>query len=91
MSRVPMLDLARRTAALEPDLSEAVAAVLRRGVFLLGPETEAFEAELRAIVRLSFFDLAGVSGDDATAHYWDGGAGVNASWWPPVPTFLSGS
>jgi len=43
-----MLDLARRTAALEPDLSDAIAAVLRRGVFLLGPETEAFEAEFAA-------------------------------------------
>jgi len=43
-----MLDLARRTAALEPELSEAIACVLRRGVFLLGPETEAFEAEFAA-------------------------------------------
>jgi dTDP-3-amino-3,4,6-trideoxy-alpha-D-glucose transaminase len=48
VSRVPVLDLARRTAALEPELSEAIARVLARGVFLLGPETEAFEAELAA-------------------------------------------
>jgi len=45
MSRVPVVDLARRTAALEPELSEAIACVLASGVFLLGPETEAFEAE----------------------------------------------
>ena len=45
MSRVPVVDLARRTAALEPELSEAIASVLASGVFLLGPETEAFEAE----------------------------------------------
>ena len=48
MSRVPVLDLARRTAALEPELSDAIAAVLQRGVFLLGPETDAFEAEFAA-------------------------------------------
>src|SRR5262245_16071990 len=48
MSRIPVVDLARRTAALEPELSEAIARVLARSVFLLGPETEAFEAELAA-------------------------------------------
>ena len=48
MNRIPVVDLARRTAALEPELSEAIARVLARGVFLLGPETEAFEAELAA-------------------------------------------
>jgi len=45
VSRIPVVDLARRTAALEPELSESIAAVLARGVFLLGPETEAFEVE----------------------------------------------
>lgn len=45
---VPVLDLARRAAALQPDLGDAIARVLRRGVFLLGPETEAFEAEFAA-------------------------------------------
>ena len=48
MERVPVLDLARRAAALEPALSAAIAAVLQRGVFLLGPETEAFEVEFAA-------------------------------------------
>jgi dTDP-3-amino-3,4,6-trideoxy-alpha-D-glucose transaminase len=48
VSRIPVVDLARRTATLEPEVSEAIAAVLRRGVFLLGPETEAFEAEFAA-------------------------------------------
>jgi dTDP-3-amino-3,4,6-trideoxy-alpha-D-glucose transaminase len=46
--RIPVVDLARRTAALEPELSEAIAGVLARGVFLLGPETEAFEAGFAA-------------------------------------------
>jgi dTDP-3-amino-3,4,6-trideoxy-alpha-D-glucose transaminase len=44
----PVIDLARRTASLQPDLGEAVARVLRSGWFLLGPETEAFEAEFAA-------------------------------------------
>ena len=41
-----MVDLARRNAALEPELSAAVGRVLRSGSYLLGPETEAFETEL---------------------------------------------
>lgn len=41
----PVIDLARRTASLQPDLGEAIARVARSGVYLLGPETEAFEAE----------------------------------------------
>jgi len=40
-----MVDLARRAAELEPELSEAVARVLGSGRLLLGVETEAFEAE----------------------------------------------
>jgi dTDP-3-amino-3,4,6-trideoxy-alpha-D-glucose transaminase len=46
--RLPVVDLARRVAALEPDLSEAVERVLHSGQLLLGPETEAFEAEFAA-------------------------------------------
>ena len=45
MSRVPIVDLARRAAAQEPALSEAIGQVLRSGRYLLGAETEAFEAE----------------------------------------------
>lgn len=48
MPRVPLLDLARRTAALEPALSQAIARVLKSGRLLLGAETEAFEAEFAA-------------------------------------------
>jgi dTDP-4-amino-4,6-dideoxygalactose transaminase len=47
-ARPPVLDLARRTASLQPELGEAVDRVLRSGWFLLGPETEAFEAEYAA-------------------------------------------
>ena len=45
---IPALDLSRRAACLEPDLSRRDRRVLERGVFLLGPETEAFEAEFAA-------------------------------------------
>jgi dTDP-3-amino-3,4,6-trideoxy-alpha-D-glucose transaminase len=41
-----VVDLARRVATFEPELSVAIARVLASGRFLLGPETEAFEAEL---------------------------------------------
>jgi dTDP-4-amino-4,6-dideoxygalactose transaminase len=47
-ARPPVVDLARRTASLQPDLGEAVDQVLRSGWFLLGPETEAFESEFAA-------------------------------------------
>lgn len=48
MTTVPVVDLARRAAASEPELSRAIADVLASGVFLLGPQTEAFEAEFAA-------------------------------------------
>ena len=44
----PVVDLARRMASLQPDLGAAVDRVVRSGWFLLGPETEAFEAEFAA-------------------------------------------
>jgi dTDP-3-amino-3,4,6-trideoxy-alpha-D-glucose transaminase len=44
----PVIDLARRTASLQPDLGEAIERVVRSGIYLLGPETEAFEAEFAA-------------------------------------------
>ncbi len=47
-ARPPVVDLARRTASLQPELGEAMERVLRSGWFLLGPETEAFEAEFAA-------------------------------------------
>lgn len=47
-ARPPVLDLARRAASLQPELGAAVDRVLQSGWFLLGPETEAFEAEFAA-------------------------------------------
>ena len=53
--RPPVVDLARRAASLQPELGEAVDRVVRSGWFLLGPETEAFEAEFAAFCgRLRF-------------------------------------
>ena len=45
---VPVVDLTRRLAAAQPDFQQAVARVLASGQVLLGPETDAFEAELAA-------------------------------------------
>jgi dTDP-3-amino-3,4,6-trideoxy-alpha-D-glucose transaminase len=42
---IPVVDLARRAAALEPELSDGVLGVLRSGHYLLGPELDAFEGE----------------------------------------------
>ncbi len=50
-SRIPWVDLARRAASLEPELSEAVVAVARSGTYLLGPQTAALESELAAFSR----------------------------------------
>jgi len=46
--RIPFVDLARRAAALEPELSAAVSRAVSSGRYLLGAETEAFESELAA-------------------------------------------
>ena len=45
-SVIPVVDLARRSARLEPELSAAVGRVLASGTYLLGPELAAFEQEL---------------------------------------------
>jgi dTDP-4-amino-4,6-dideoxygalactose transaminase len=45
---IPVVDLARRARSLEPELSDAVARVVRSGTYLFGPELEAFEAEFAA-------------------------------------------
>jgi dTDP-4-amino-4,6-dideoxygalactose transaminase len=44
--RLPVVDLQRRAAGLEPELSEALARVVASGHYLLGPETTSLEAEL---------------------------------------------
>jgi dTDP-4-amino-4,6-dideoxygalactose transaminase len=46
--RIPVVDLARRAAAMEPELTDAVTRVVRSGAYLFGPELDAFEQELAA-------------------------------------------
>jgi len=43
---VPLCDLTRQTAALQPQLMAAVGGVLSAGRFILGPEVDAFEQEM---------------------------------------------
>ncbi|MFN8027762.1 MAG: DegT/DnrJ/EryC1/StrS family aminotransferase [Acidimicrobiia bacterium] len=45
---IPVVDLARHAASLEPALSDAVARVARSGQYLFGPELTAFEEEFAA-------------------------------------------
>jgi dTDP-4-amino-4,6-dideoxygalactose transaminase len=54
----------RRVDALQPDLDQALGRVLRSGRLLLGPETEAFEAEFGAFVGARHV-VAVASGTDA--------------------------
>jgi dTDP-4-amino-4,6-dideoxygalactose transaminase len=61
---LPVVDIARRIAGLEPDLSNAVERVLRSGQLLLGAETEAFEAEFAAFCGRRYA-VAVASGTDA--------------------------
>ncbi|SRR5579871_612964 len=48
MHRVPFLDLSRKAARHREEIDAAIARVLDRGRFILGPEVEAFETEVAA-------------------------------------------
>jgi dTDP-4-amino-4,6-dideoxygalactose transaminase len=48
--RVPYVDLGRQNAALEPEILEAVACVLRRGDFILGREVHSFESRVASLL-----------------------------------------
>jgi len=62
--RIASPDLAAEYAEIGPALEEAVLRVLRSGAYVLGPETEAFEAELAETVGVRFA-LGVASGTDA--------------------------
>lgn len=47
---VPLVDLARQAAGLEAELSAAAMRVLLSGAYVLGPEVEALEREIAALV-----------------------------------------
>ena len=61
---IPFLDLARAASAGKEELEAAVAAVLRRGRFILGEEVEAFEKEFAAFAGARF-GVGCASGTDA--------------------------
>jgi dTDP-4-amino-4,6-dideoxygalactose transaminase len=44
--RIPILDLTRQYQAIKPEIDAAICRVLESGRFILGPEVEAFEAEI---------------------------------------------
>jgi dTDP-4-amino-4,6-dideoxygalactose transaminase len=49
-SRIPIVDLEAEYEEIGADVEQAVLRVLRSGRYILGPETEAFEEELAALV-----------------------------------------
>jgi dTDP-4-amino-4,6-dideoxygalactose transaminase len=63
---IPFLDLAAQHAPLAPELEAAVARVIRGASFVLGPEVEAFEAELATFCGTRF--AVAVSSGTAALH-----------------------
>jgi dTDP-4-amino-4,6-dideoxygalactose transaminase len=63
-SGIPVVDLARHAASLEPALSEAVTRVARSGHYLFGPELTAFEEEFAAFTGRAHC-VGAASGTDA--------------------------
>lgn len=61
---IPILDLSAQYAALQADLEAAALRVLRSGRYVLGPEVEAFEAELGAALETAHV-VGCASGTDA--------------------------
>jgi dTDP-4-amino-4,6-dideoxygalactose transaminase len=61
---VPLVDLAEQHRRLQEEIESAVIRVLRSGVYVLGPEVAAFEAELAAYVGVRHA-VACASGTDA--------------------------
>lgn len=64
MPDIPLSDLARQAAALAPELTAAAARVLASGAYVLGPEVDAFEAEMARCVGTASA-VAVASGTDA--------------------------
>ena len=48
LRRVPLNDLSRQTRAMASQLAQALNRVMERGWYILGPESEAFEAAFAA-------------------------------------------
>jgi len=62
--RIPFLDLSRQYKELEAEVNAALARTVARGVYILGPEVEAFERE--------WAQFCGVNGAAGVAHGTDG-------------------
>jgi dTDP-4-amino-4,6-dideoxygalactose transaminase len=62
--RVPLLDLKRQWQAIGPEVEAAALRVLKSGQYVLGPEVDAFEAEMAERMRLPHA-IAVSSGSDA--------------------------
>jgi len=73
--QVPLFDLKAQTAQLREEIDAAIARVVASGHFILGPEVEAFEAEMAALCG-SRFAVGMSSGTDALlASLWALGVG----------------
>src|SRR5204862_4954965 len=63
--RVPLLDLRKQNAALQPRLNEAFQRVLDSGQFIGGPEVESFEQTVAARLGSAAHAIGVSSGTDA--------------------------
>ena len=54
MIKIPFNTFERQVARLQPEIDAAMARVLKRGWFILGPELEQFEAEFAAYVGVPY-------------------------------------
>lgn len=72
--KVPYFDLSHQTAALRPQLDAAIKRVIDSGVFVSGPEVEAFESEWAGYVGTKY--AVAVNSGTAALHLALLGAGV---------------
>jgi dTDP-4-amino-4,6-dideoxygalactose transaminase len=61
---IPFLNLAAQSQALQAELQEAIAQVLQKAHFVLGPNVQAFEQEIAALTQTRF-GVGVNSGSDA--------------------------
>lgn len=84
---VPLIDLRRRIAALQPELDRAIARVLASGRLLLGAELDGLESELAALTGHAF--AVGVSSGTAGLSLALEAVGVRAGDEVVVPAFTA--
>ena len=64
MSQIPFIDLAKQQARILPDIEKGIAAILKHGQYILGPEITELEAKLAAYTGVKHC-IAVSSGTDA--------------------------